>query len=116
MTAPTLNPALSLAPLRVVNESGSWLVMTRLDEAPGSQNNFALAECQHEAEAVLFSAAPDLLSTLKLDLLFHSRPFARQSLADFVVAGYTGTEDVAEMRAWLEERKVRAVAKAEDCA
>lgn len=60
----------------------------------------------------LLRAAPDLLAALQLDMLFHSRPFTRNSLADFKAAGYTGTDDGKEMRAWLESVKNAAIAKA----
>lgn len=65
-----------------------------------------------EANARLIAAAPDLLATLQLDVIFHSRPFTKNSLADFKAAGYTGTEDGKEMRAWLESVKLAAIAKA----
>ena len=54
----------------------------------------------------------NLISALQLDLAFHGSYFATQSLPDFAAAGYTGTDDVNEMRSWLNELKRAALAAA----
>lgn len=52
---------------------GSWCVMTRRDDTPGSLNNFSVAECQHKADATFFASSPDLL---------RQRDKLREALAD----------------------------------
>lgn len=66
----------------------------------------------HRDSAQLVSASPDLLTALELDAVFHSRPFCRQSMPEFVAAGYTGSDDGGEMKRWLWDVKQAAIAKA----
>lgn len=53
-----------------------------------------------------------LLTALKLDIAYHSRPFSRQSLPEFREAGYTGSEEAPEMSGWLEALKRSALKQA----
>lgn len=62
--------------------------------------------------APLIAAAPDLLAALELDAVFHSRPFCRQSMPEFLAAGYKGSDDGGEMKSWLWNVKQSAIAKA----
>lgn len=50
-----------------------------------------------------------LTQALTLDITYHSRPFSRLSLPEFIEAGYTGSDDAPEMSAWLENLKRSAL-------
>lgn len=65
-----------------------------------------------DANAALIVAAPDMLEALELDVVFHSRPFVRDSAIEFRAAGYTGPCDSAAMRTFLHDKKLAALRKA----
>ena len=67
---------------------------------------------QVEGHAHLIAAAPELLEALRLGWAFHSCPFASGSINEFRAAGYTGEVDAAEMRHWLANKQLAAIAKA----
>lgn len=62
--------------------------------------------------ARLMAASPDLLAALQLDLAFHSRPFARDSIDEFIAIGYSGPAKAPEMQHFLHELKLAAIEKA----
>jgi hypothetical protein len=61
----------------------------------------------------LDAASPELLEALQLDMAFHGRPFARDSIEEFRLLGYNGPAASGEMRAFLWEKKRAAISKAE---
>jgi hypothetical protein len=66
-----------------------------------------------KTNARLIAAAPELLEALQLDMAFHGRPFARDSIEEFRLLGYNGPAASGEMRAFLWEKKRAVISKAE---
>lgn len=84
--------------------------MIRVPSWSGSRSNETDLRIKYEALNLTHAA---LLEALRLDILYHSRPFAGNSLADFEDAGYRGTANKSDMEEWLEERKRAALSQAE---